>query len=188
MVLPGHGEGEMAVREKLWNNPRPLVVFVILYGFWLVFSGHYDAFHLGLGLLCAALVSFLSYDLLLPDVPSPNKLLKVWRFLRYLPWLLYQIVLANLHVVHLVLAPAKIRPQIIHFKTRLKSDLSKVTFGNSITLTPGTITLDIDDGEIYVHALSDKVARDLLTGEMERRVAHVFCELEPVGKLAGPSG
>jgi multicomponent Na+:H+ antiporter subunit E len=101
---------------------------------------------------------------------------------------LYQIVLANLHVVHLVLAPAKIRPQIIHFKTRLKSDLSKVTFGNSITLTPGTITLDIDDGEIYVHALSDKVARDLLTGEMERRVAHVFCELEPVGKLAGPSG
>ena len=171
----------------MWNNARPLLVFVILFGFWLIFSGHFDAFHLGLGLLCAALVSFFSYDLLLPDVPSPNKLLKVRRFFQYLPWLLYEVVLANLHVVHLVLAPAKIRPQIIHFKSRLKSDLSKVTLANSITLTPGTITLDIDDGEFYVHALSDKVADDLLTGEMERRVAHVFCEAEATVKSAGTS-
>ena len=100
----------------------------------------------------------------------------MWRFLQYTPWLLYQIVLANLHVVYLVLFPSKIRPQIVRFKTTLTSDLSKVSLGNSITLTPGTITMDIDDGEFYVHALSDKVARDLLTGEMERRVARVFLE------------
>ena len=80
--------------------------------------------------------------------------------------------------MYLVIYPHKIRPQIIRFKTSLTSDLSKVTLGNSITLTPGTITMEIDDGEFYVHALSDKVARDLLTGEMERRVAHVFLEPE----------
>jgi multicomponent Na+:H+ antiporter subunit E len=51
-----------------------------------------------------------------------------------------------------------------------------VTLGNSITLTPGTITMDIVDGEFFVHALSKKVADDLLGGEMERRVAHVFME------------
>jgi len=162
--------------ESRWDNTRRLVVFLILFGFWLIFSGHYDALHLSLGLVCAALVAFFSYDLLLPDVTSPNKLLKAWRFLQYTPWLLYQIILANLHVVYLVLFPGKIRPQIVRFKTTLTSDLSKVSLGNSITLTPGTITMDIDDGEFYVHALSDKVARDLLSGEMERRVARVFLE------------
>ena len=165
--------------EKQSDNTRRLVAFLVLYGFWLIFSGHYDAFHLGLGLVCAALVAFFSSDLLFPDVISPNKLLKAWRFLQYTPWLLYQIIVANLHVVYLVLVPGEIRPQIVRFRTTLTSDLSKVSLGNFITLTPGTITMDIDDGEFYVHALSDKVARDLLTGEMERRVAHVFLEPEP---------
>lgn len=175
--------------EKPWNNPRPLVVFAILYAFWLIFSGHYDAFHLGLGVFCAALVAFFSYDLLLPNVPSPNKLLKVGRFIAYLPWLLYQVVVANLHVVYLVLFPGKIQPQIVRFKAGLGTDLSKATLGNSITLTPGTITLDIDGDEFYVHALSDGLASDLLTGEMERRVAHVFLEPGPrSGGDTGPAG
>ena len=58
--------------------------------------------------------------------------------------------------------------------------LRRVTLplGNSITLTPGTITMDIVDGEFHVHALSEKVAQDLLSGEMERRVAHVYLEDE----------
>ena len=104
-----------------------------------------------------------------------------WRFLRYIPWLLYQVVLANFHVVRLVIRPSLIRPQVVRFKTRLTSDLARVTLGNSITLTPGTITMGIEDGEFCVHALSDKAARDLLTGEMERRVAHVFLEPEHLG-------
>lgn len=167
--------------ERQWDNPRRFVVFIILFVFWLIFSGHYDAFHLSLGLICSALVATFSYDLLLPDVTSPNKLLKTWRFLCYTPWLLYQIVLANLHVVYLVIFPKKIRPRIVQFKTTLTSDLSQVSLGNSITLTPGTITMDIEEGEFYVHAISDKVANDLLTREMERRIAHVFCEPEPGG-------
>jgi multicomponent Na+:H+ antiporter subunit E len=173
--------------EERSGKTRRLVVFLILFGFWLIFSGHFDVFHLSLGVMCAALVSVFSYDLLLPDVPSPNKLLKVGRFVQYVPWLLYQVVVANLHVVYLVLAPAKIRPQIIHFKTSLESDLSKVSLGNSITLTPGTITLDIVDGEFYVHALDDKVAEDLLTGEMQRRVGYVFLEADAAVKSTGSS-
>ena len=54
----------------------------------------------------------------------------------------------------------------------------KTTLANSITLTPGTITMDIRDGEFMIHALNEKVARDLDTGEMEDRVAHVYMEAD----------
>ena len=158
------------------GNLRRLAVFLILFAFWLVFSGHYDTLHLSLGLVCTSLVAVFSYDLLLPDVTLPTKLLSTWRFLQYIPWLFYRIVLANLHVVYLIFRPGEIRPRLIRFKTSLTGDLSRVTLGNSITLTPGTLTLDIDAGEFYVHVLSDKAAEDVVTGEMERRVAHVFLE------------
>jgi multicomponent Na+:H+ antiporter subunit E len=69
-----------------------------------------------------------------------------------------------------------IDPKIIKFKTKLKRDISLAVFANSITLTPGTITADIKEGEYYVHALSKKVAEELLTGKMEDKVAHIFME------------
>jgi multicomponent Na+:H+ antiporter subunit E len=112
------------------------------------------------------------------DLLSPRRFRKTRRFIAYVPWLIYQIVLANLHVAYLILRPGAIDPQVVRFKTKLKSEFSMVTLGNSITLTPGTITMDIVDGEFFVHALSKKVADDLRGGEMERRVAHVFLEDE----------
>ena len=167
----------MAYRRSA--NLRYLAVFLILFTFWLVFSGHYDPLHISLGLVCAAVVTRFSYDLLLKDVPSPGSLIKGWRFLLYVPWLLCQVVMANFHVVYLVIRPSQIRPRIVRFKTSLTSDLAKVVLGNSITLTPGTLTMNIDEGEFYVHAVSDKVATDLLAGDMERRVARVFGEHLP---------
>ena len=158
-------------------NLRRVAVFVILFAFWLVFSGHFDPLHLTLGVVCSALVAALSYDLLLPSLPSSTWPLLTSRFLLYLPWLLYEIVLANLHVVYLVLRPGLIRPRVVRFTTRLKSELAQVTLGNSITLTPGTITMDIQDGEFHIHAVSEKAAASLMTGDMERRVAHAFLEL-----------
>lgn len=164
--------------KKRTKTLRHLGVFLVLFLFWLVLSGHYDPLHLSMGLMCAGLVSFFSSDLLFPDLPAHGTLIRTWRFLRYIPWLLYQVVLANLHVVYLVFRPSLINPRIVYFKSRLRTDLSRVTLGNSITLTPGTITMDINDREFRVHALSDKVAQALLAGEMERRVAHVFLEPE----------
>ena len=164
--------------KKRSDNFGRLVVFVILYAFWTAFSAHFDPFHLSLGFLCSALVAYFSHDLLIRDINREYKLKKTKRFIIYLPWLIYQIILANIHVAYLVLNPKKIHPQMIKFKTKLKNDFSMVTFGNSITLTPGTITVDIEDGNFYVHALSKKVADDLLSGDMEDRVAHVFLEDE----------
>ena len=151
-----------------------VTTFVLLLAFWLILSGHYDLFHVASGVLCAGLVTALSGDLL--SLGGRETGLNVWRFITYLPWLLYQIVLANLHVVSLIFVPEEIRPQVVRFRTTLKSDLARTTLGNSITLTPGTVTMDIVGDEFVVHALSDKVARDLLTGDMERRVARIFSE------------
>jgi multicomponent Na+:H+ antiporter subunit E len=155
-----------------------LVVFLMLLGFWVLLSGQLDLFHLSLGVLCSALVAFVSHDLVFENISSGGKLGIMFRFTLYLPWLIYQIVLANLHVAYLVLRPGKIHPQMIELNSKLKSDFSKVTYGNSITLTPGTITVEIEGDKFYVHALSKKVADDLLSGEMEQRVARIYGETE----------
>lgn len=160
------------------NSMRYFIVFFTLYLHWIFWSGKFDAFHLSLGVISCALVTFMSHDLFLKRKKlSPKLLVESIRFIKYIPWLLYQIVLSNIHVAYLVLSPRMpIDPKLIRYKTKLKSDISLVTFANSITLTPGTITADISDGEYVVHALSRKVADDLMTGEMEDKVAHIFNE------------
>ena len=77
-----------------------------------------------------------------------------------------------------MLRPRLIRPQVVRFRPALDQELSKLLLGNSITLTPGTITMDIDDDEFHIHALSNQAATALRTGDMERRVGRVFLETE----------
>jgi multicomponent Na+:H+ antiporter subunit E len=155
--------------------------FVILYVFWIVLSGRFDYFHLSLGIIACAIVAHASHDLLFKGEKTPKVHTQIIRFVQYLPWHIYQIVLAGLYVTYLALHPRMsmlIDPHIMRFKTKLKKDLSLMTFGNSITLTPGTITVLIKDGDFYVHAIDMKVAEDLLTGKMEDKVAHVYMEGE----------
>ena len=149
----------------------------ILFAFWMLLSGKFDAFHLSLGAICCVLVAYLFHDLLFANVRVGDMRVVAARFIRYIPWLIQQIVLSNLHVASLVLRRRMpIDPHIVKFKTKLETDISSVTLANSITLTPGTITMDIKDGVYYVHALDQKVADDLNAGEMEDRVAHIFME------------
>jgi len=169
----------MVEKQRTPKSLSRLVTFILLFLFWLLLSGHYDLFHLSLGILCCALVAFLSHDLLFTNGIPKSLFILIKRFISYLPWLIYQIVAANIHVAYLVLSPKMpIEPKVIQFKTKLKSDISKVTLANSITLTPGTITMDIVDEEFYVHAISEKVASDLLTGEMESRVGYIYLEAD----------
>jgi len=164
---------------------KQFAVFVMLFAFWLVFSGHFDVFHVSLGLICSVTVATLSYDLVLSDTLSSRTAMIAWRFVQYTPWLLYEVVVANFHVLALVLQPGRIRPQVVRFKTALTSDLAKVTLANSITLTPGTITMDVDGDEFYVHAVSDEAAQSVKLDDMERRVAYVFFEPRDAGRPVG---
>ena len=101
---------------------KPLAPFILTFlasfVVWLILSGKFDVFHISLGIISCLIVAFTSAELLLPP-QRLGSLIKVWlRFIRYLPWLLYQIFLANLHVMYLVLHPRMtklIDPGIIRF-------------------------------------------------------------------------
>jgi len=158
-----------------------LLTFFIMFVLWILLSGKFDAFHLTLGLISCSIVAYFSADLLF-ETPSikVTRLTGSWiRFARYIPWLLYQVFLANLHVLYLSFHPKMmdlIDPKIIKFRSKLQGDLSRVTFANSITLTPGTITVYVSlDGNFSVHTI-DKKSQEGLPGEMEARIARVFGE------------
>jgi len=152
---------------------------VILFAFWLLLSGKFDAFHLTLGIICSLLVAYLFHDLLFANVRVGDMKIVVTRFLAYIPWLFCQIALSNIHVASLVIRrKMPIDPQVVMFKTKLETDVSQVTLANSITLTPGTVTMDIQEGIYYVHALSQKAADGLSAGDMEDRVAHIYMEAD----------
>ena len=154
------------------------VTFIALFIFWLIISGEFNLFPISLGVISSALVAYISHDLFFTrTTEAKSRFPEVARFIKYIPWLAWQIVLGNIHVVYLVLHPRMpIDPEIVIFKTKLKKDISLTALANSITLTPGTITVDIKEGEYYVHALSKKATRDLLGGEMGERVVHIFRE------------
>lgn len=174
--------GESPAGERRHRSFTPFALtFLIMLVLWVLLSGKFDFFHLSLGVISCALVSYFSSDLLFPNPDlSLGSLIRTWlRFIRYIPWLLYQILLANLHLMYLSFHPRMLElidPQIIKFKARLRSDLSRLTFANSITLTPGTITIYVSsDGDFRVHAIDAKSAGGL-PGEMEERIARVFGE------------
>ena len=156
-----------------------ILAFFILFALWIVLSGRFDIFHIVLGLLSCATVTALSGDMMF-STHRPRGLFAVWlRWLAYIPWLLHQIFLANLHVMYLVFHPRMrdlINPRIISFDTRLKSDYARWTFANSITLTPGTITVNATVlGRFTVHCIDD-TSGESLPGEMEQRIARLFRE------------
>ena len=157
-----------------------IATFTILFGLWIQLSGLFDIFHLSLGVVSCIIVARTSGDLLFSKKRFERKhFYLLSRFVRYLPWLIYQIILANIYVMKLALHPKMsvlIDPHIVRFKTRLKEDLPLTTFANSITLTPGTITVLIKEDYFYVHSISKKVADDLLTGEMEQKVSEIYKE------------
>lgn len=155
-----------------------LYTFLIMFVSWIILSGKFDAFHLSLGVISCLLVAHLSKDLLFTDKEKKGRLAEALRFVAYIPWLIYQIILANLNVAYLALHPRMmelIDPQVVWFKSGLEKDISLVTLGNSITLTPGTITVRIVESEYYVHALDPKMT-DIIQPQMEKRVAHIFSE------------
>ena len=149
-----------------------IATFVIMLIFWVVMSGMFDPFHFSLGIFCCLLVTFLSSDLLFPEQGKPW-LRELFGMIAYLPYLLWQIILANLQVTYIVLHPRmleKIDPHLFRFETTLKRPISKVAMAQSITLTPGTITVNIHENQIAVYALTREAAAGL-PGEMERQVA-----------------
>ncbi len=161
------------------RHPAALILtFIVMMALWMLLSGRFDAFHLGMGVISAAGVAWFSSGLLF-DPPPRRDIFGSWlRFLAYIPWLLYQILKANLDVLKIVLHPRMHRlidPHIVKFKSDLSGDLALVTLANSITLTPGTITVFVTiDGDYSVHALTRQAGDVSALKDMERKVAQAF--------------
>lgn len=155
---------------------RFFITTLIMYAFWLMLSGYLDAFHLITGLISSLLVAWISSDLFLGnDFKLGRSLGWLVRFISYLPWLMLEIVKANIDLVYLTLSPSMtIEPMVITLKPELKSELNKTVLANSITLTPGTVTMNVtEDGEFTVHAITKEAARGLLEGRMQDKVLSV---------------
>jgi multicomponent Na+:H+ antiporter subunit E len=152
-----------------------IATFVIMLGFWVVMSGMFDAFHFSLGVLCCLLVAHFSSELLFPEHGKPW-VRELVGLILYFPWLVKEIILANLQVAYVILHPQmleKIDPHLFRFKSKLTRPMAKVAMAQSITLTPGTITVNIHEDEFTVYALTAEAA-EALPGEMEERIARAL--------------
>ncbi len=153
-----------------------VVIFVLLFALWVVLSGFLDPFHLTLGLISCLIVSRISSDLIFEDrsIGFCPRIKQGARLSGYLLWLLWQIVLANLSVLKLAFSPREaLQPQIVRYKTSLQSDFEKFLLANSITLTPGTVSIKILGDTFYIHSINDAAVAGL-DGEMERRISRIF--------------
>lgn len=142
----------------------------LLMAFWLVLSGHFTLLLIGLGVLSIGLVAWIVQRM---GIPEPRGLPPhlVLRLPRYLLWLAGQVQLSALAVLRQVWSPRiDLRPAVGVTSVHDLPELAQVIYANSITLTPGTLSLSVDDEGIEVHSLQESGITELQAGEMARRV------------------
>lgn len=143
---------------------------LVLFVFWLLLSGHFTAFLLAVGAAAAFAIAALGRRMEVIDHEG-HPIHLSWRALAYWPWLLKEIAKSAWQVARIVLAPSlPISPTLVRVKPSQKTAVGVVTYANSITLTPGTMSVEVTPREILVHALTREGAEGLAAGEMDRRV------------------
>lgn len=155
-------------------------LFIGVYGLWFVWSGPYSLPGLAdegtglvllFGLGSTALVMWLCWYMGIVDEDlAPFHLF--FRTLSFIPWITLEVIRSNIDVIRRIWTGG-VDPVVVKVQAEQKSTLGRVLFGNSITLTPGTLTLDAEEDTLTVHALSREGARDLEEGRMNRRVARL---------------
>lgn len=152
---------------------KAALLFLIMILTWLLWSGLFKPLIVGLGLVSCALCVLLTYRMRRhgPDVFELSLLL---RATTYLPWLLKEIALSSLKVMRIVLDPRlPIDPVVVRLRGSQRTQLGRVVYANSITLTPGTLTMDEDGEQLTVHTLTAADAHALQSGEMDARVSRL---------------
>ncbi|ALP53585.1 hypothetical protein Tel_10830 [Candidatus Tenderia electrophaga] len=146
---------------------------VLLFLFWIFLSGHLEPLLLGLGMASVALTVFLSRRMNVIDHESYPLHLSA-KFPGFFVYILREIVKANIDVVRRILSwrATPISPQMIEIPQPQESDLGAVIYANSITLTPGTVTISLSKNSLTVHALSKEAANELATGAMSDEISN----------------
>ncbi|MGL5259807.1 MAG: Na+/H+ antiporter subunit E [Lachnospiraceae bacterium] len=138
-------------------------MFILLFILWIIFNGKITTEIVLIGLVLSVLMygficKFMDYS-----IKKDIRLLKLLPLvLSYIGTLLVEIIKANIITVFMIMSSTKkIEPTIVHFKTKLKSNTAKVVLANSITLTPGTNTVSLEEDEFVVHCLDKSMSKDL---------------------------
>jgi multicomponent Na+:H+ antiporter subunit E len=150
---------EVVVRFLFGVIGRHLALGLVLFGLWLLLSGYFEKPTLiGLGVASVAVTVYLTHRAGVLDPEGvPTRVFP--GILGYMAWLTFEIGKANIAVAAEVLRPKmRLSPRLIRVPARQASDLGKTIFGNSVTLTPGTVTVDVDRDSLLIHALTEDLA------------------------------
>ncbi len=151
-----------------------LITAITMFSFWILLSGEFTFVLITSGIVASLIVAYLSHDIFMGKADLKTEIGRVLKFTKYVPWLLWKVILANVEIAYLVLNPKPlVDPQIVRFKNDLKTDLGIVTLAHSITLTPGTITVVANKEEFVIHAIWQKSAEGIIDGEMQRKVKEI---------------
>ena len=147
---------------------RASLLFIFYFLIWLLLSGHYDPLLLSLGLLSCALCLYITWKANFID----NEGLPLHLLVRlpvYTIWLFKEIIKANIDTAKIIILNNP-NPQNFRVKSTQKTEAGKVMYANSITLTPGTVTTQLDEDVLEVHALTAEMAEDVKSGQMDKMV------------------
>lgn len=142
-----------------------------LLALWLLMSGHYNFLLISMGVVSVAFTMYMSRRMNIIDseghpIHLSGKLFKFWFVLAG------KVFASNIDVALRILGIKPVEPQLIKLKLDQDSDLSKVIYANAITLTPGSASLHIEDGYLFVHTISREGAEELLNGDMAKLIPH----------------
>jgi multicomponent Na+:H+ antiporter subunit E len=172
--IPGRHRPD-GTRKTRSRSRHVLAASAAVFAFWLVISASLARADLLLGAALSLLLGWWSACFLWAGHAPRISARQLFALLCYLLLFSGQVFLAAVHVARVVVDPRlPIRPKLITCRTKLRRDISRVAFANSVSLTPGTLTVDMDAADFLVHCLDEESARRILSGELERRVARVF--------------
>lgn len=156
---------------------------LVLFAFWMVLSGRTETKFVVYGILTAVVTTWVTYPLLLVPNKDGSKKYYVFGFsipkmIMYFFWMMWQLVLANIDVLLATTGQElNIDPKVVRFRFRADNPMASVILANSITLTPGTVTMNVtDDGVYEIHALTVGAAAGVLDGGMQKKVADLYGE------------
>ena len=147
---------------------KSLILFLILLTLWLLMSGYYNILLISLGIIsCSFCVYLAKRGKIIDDEGLPIFFMP--RLLNYLMWLFKEILMSNLATAKVIIN-GKVEPETFTVKASQVTDVAKVTYANSITLTPGTVTTKMQKNIFEVHALNSDFGKDVRTNEMDKKV------------------
>ena len=151
--------------------PHALSLGIFLAVLWMLLSGFFMPLLLFFGLVSVCITVYLAIRMEVVDHEGHPVHLKIRLTVSYWLWLLKEVIISNIDVCRRIISPdMPISPVVIKVKSTQETDLGHVIYANSITLTPGTVSMNIDGDIIEVHALTTEGAENLQAGEMNRRV------------------